>query len=621
MCGFVCVLNKDLNQSVDKGLLNNMTNIIEHRGPDESGVYLNANIGMGHRRLSILDVSSGHQPMKDEPSGNVIVYNGEIYNHLDLRDSLTRKGTIFKSSCDTETLLYHLDEENADNLNALNGMFTFAFWNEHSRNLYLARDRVGKKPLYYVDLKDKILFASEIKSLLLHPDVKRETNLEKTAEYLLYRTVAGTDTFFKGIQQIPAGCYAKLLAPDYKMEIKPYWDEDSFSIRQDMSVETAMDEFSSLLNDAVKARLISDVPVGTFNSGGVDSSLISAIVRHYKTDELHTFSAGFEEESHDERRYAQIVANKLGTNHHTLVMDEYDYCKELEDTLWHLEEPINHAHTVQILHLSKLAKQYVTVVLTGEGADEIFAGYPRYNLSQYSAAIPYAFRSGLSRLMSPIAETLGLRRVTKMADMLSLTDEALIKDNARYTPLYSARQLYKNIPSFACRDELYRKAVSQSSDRLMSQLYFDQRTYLPSLLMRLDKMSMGASIEARVPFLDHRILEWSHSLPSKFKLRGFTNKWIVKKYAERWLPEEIVYRKKEGFGAPISEWMRNPDSLGKYLDLLTESKSKQRGIFEQKVVERLIKEHRTSERDHSEILWGLMNLELWQRKFIDVEGL
>lgn len=619
MCGIVGILNKDKNRVVDRHLLEKMTMSISHRGPDDYGVYVNGNIGLGHRRLSILDLESGHQPMHDTEKNRVIVYNGEIYNYLDLKSDLKKRGHKFNTNCDTEVLLKIADYHNNTYLEQLNGMFAFAMWDEVNHSLLLGRDRLGIKPLYYIDLGDVFLFSSEIKALLLYPDVRREVNTDKVFEYIAYRNIVGTETMYKNIMQIPPGHIAKLNPSTYELKIENYWQEGKLNSSEIYTTKSDnfIEEFLDIFSDAVRIRLISDVPVGTFNSGGVDSSLVSAIVRKNKHDVLHTFSAGFNEDTHDERQYALKVARLLGSTHHTIVMNQHEYSDSLEETLWYLEEPINHAHSVQILNLSRLSKDYVTVVLTGEGSDEIFAGYPRYNVPKLAYMMPYTIRKSISRLLTPIAESFHLRRSVKLLEAFGFSNEELISDNARYVPLSTYRRLTGNKYFYPDRHSLYEISVSKFNDYLQSHLYYDQRSYLSSLLTRLDKMSMAAGIEARVPFLDYRLIEWSYKIPSNIKLRFLSNKWIVKKSAEQYLPNDIVYRNKVGFGAPISEWLRNSAGLGRYLDIILDKKAKERGYFDHKIIEKMVSEHLNRNVDHGEILWGLLNLELWHRNFID----
>lgn len=619
MCGIVGILNRDVEKPIDRAMLEKMTDMMSYRGPDERGVYISGNIGLGHRRLSIIDLASGQQPMVDTERARVICYNGEIYNYRSIRDSaLTRNSVKLHTSSDTEVLLQLADLDSLKWLESLNGMFAFAVWEEKAKRLLLARDRLGVKPLYYIDLGSTLIFASEIKPLLIFPSVQRQVNESKITEYLAFRSIAGDETFFQGIKQLPPG-HVMILEPDaYCSRIERFWWEGmnctaSTYARTDKAYE---EQFMDIFSDAVNSRLVSDVPVGTFNSGGVDSSLVTAVVRSFKADELHTFSVGFEESTHDESHYANIVSQKYNTNHHALVINQEDYSKELYKTVWHLEEPINHPHTVQILLLSKLAREFVTVVLTGEGADEVFGGYPRYKavkVCEIMKVMPAFASKGLANVLRHV----GGRRIAKLARSLSKdkAEQAII--NAMFVLSDDVQKVTSNVIDFQKRINIYKNCLIGIGDSINNLLYYDQRTYLPSLLSRLDKTSMAASIEARVPFLDYRLVEWSYKLGSSLKIRRFVSKWIVKKAAERWLPDEIIYRKKFGFDVPVGEWLKNKKALGAHLDLLRDTTFRKRGYFDYKAVLSLIDQHIRGDWDHTEILWGLLGFEIWCRLFID----
>lgn len=619
MCGIVGVFNFESGRSVDPNILKRMNGMISHRGPDGEGIYVNGATGLGHRRLSIIDLELGRQPMVSKERHRAIVFNGEIYNFGELRKELEDRGILFHTKSDTEVLLHMVETEQVSWLEKLNGMFSFAFWDERTRTLLIARDRLGIKPLYYSVLSKSLVFASEIKALLIHPEVARVVNESKVNEYIAFRSIAGNETLFKGIYQVPPG-HAMIFKEGIRSPILiQYWQEGKDLLERDLDSPKAADRIlEELFTSAVRYRLISDVPLGTFNSGGVDSSLVTSVVRSMSTGELHTFSVGFEEKSHDERAYAEVIAKKLGTNHHTLVMNEYEYADLLEKALWHLEEPLHHPHTVQLLALCKLAKEFVTVVLTGEGADELFAGYPRYN-------IPYVMPSYLrlpavlSKQLANILTKRGARRAIKFLDAIEFNNdrEALLIHNSRPVPLSDYRRAITTELQLGERLSILRNGSKRFSSTLARLLYLEQRTYLSSLLSRLDKMSMASGIEARVPFLDYRLVESSYLVPDREKIYRLKNKWIVKKLAERWLPNQIVHRKKEGFGVPLSKWIRNPKSMGRYLALLEEKKTLDRGYFDKPNLESLIREHRSGVADHSEILWGMINLELWQRMFID----
>jgi asparagine synthase (glutamine-hydrolysing) len=617
MCGIVGILNRDIHEPVDQALLKRMTDMMVYRGPSERGTYISGNLGLGHRRLSIIDLASGQQPMIDKERGRVISYNGEIYNYRSIRETiLAGKGVQCHTSSDTEVLLQLADLDKFEWLESLNGMFAFAVWEEKAKRLLLARDRLGVKPLYYIDLGVSFIFASEIKPLLIFPGVERRVNDKKVLEYLAFRNIVGEETLFDGIRQLPPGHVIVCEPSSYRLRVERYWREGlGHQLDEHLGRAKATDEqFVDIFSDAVKSRLVSDVPVGTFNSGGVDSSLVTAVVRSFKSDELHTFSVGFEEGSHDESRYAAIIARRCETKHHTLLVKQDEYSRELGKTLWHLEEPINHPHTVQIRLLSQLAKEFVTVVLTGEGADEVFGGYPRYKIIKASSVMQWA----PSAIVGPMANLLGragARRLSKIAASFGIdeTDQAIF--NSLCIPAQDIPRIIVERLDVQSRKRIYEQSLLRVPGQIDRLLHFEQRTYLSSLLTRLDKMA--ASIEARVPFLDFRLVEWSYGIPSRDKIRRFGNKWIVKKAAERWLPHEIIYRRKFGFDVPIGQWLKDAKGLGAQLDILRDITFKQRGYFDHKLVETLIREHTKSELDHTEVLWGLLGFEMWCRLFID----
>ena len=433
MCGITGMLSLDGNRPADRQLLASMTDLIAHRGPDDHGLYIQGPVGLGHRRLSILDIGGGHQPWLDPTRGRALVYNGEIYNYRELRTGLQAKGLSFRSNCDTEVLLQLAEPENTDWLAALNGMFAFALWDEKQQELLLVRDRLGIKPLYYCIHDGRFFFASEIKALLA-TGLPRCVNKAAVPEFLAFRSVSGSETMVRGVHAVPAGHILRIRPGDSATHqsvlgrCRQQWH--CLGRCPSLPIE---EQFNQLIEDAIRYRLIADVPVGTYNSGGVDSSLITAKVREQMDGELHTFSVGFEEDDHDESRYAQVVADRLDTKHHILVMNGHQYADALEETVWYCDQPINHAHTVQLLQLSRLAKQFVTVVLTGEGADELFAGYPRYQIPMLAsrlAALPRPLHGGLQRIL----ELLHMRRMVKLFEISDNLDRSIL-EGARFCSL------------------------------------------------------------------------------------------------------------------------------------------------------------------------------------------
>ncbi len=619
MCGIVGVVNLDGAPFRDAELLARMTRCLTHRGPDDEGTYQAGPVGFGQRRLSILDLSpAGRQPMKSSDGRRVIVYNGEIYNYRELRPALAARGHVFRSNCDTEVLLALADPDSTEWLHALNGMFALALWDEPSRSLFLARDRLGIKPLYWCVAGGQFLFASELKALLLHPDARREVREEAVAEYLAFRTVCGAETLLRGVHAVPPGHVARLRPGSREPEIVRFWSDGppEDGLRWVDRRLPASGQLQALLEDAVRYRLISDVPVGTYNSGGVDSTLVTAAVRRQATGALHTFSVGFEEEGCDETRWAQIVAERIGTEHHAIRISEGRYADLLPETIWFNEEPLSQAHTVPLLELSRLAKRYVTVVLTGEGADELFGGYPRYQIPLLARRLQVLPRA-LTRAGWRLCRALRRRRLAKLLEICDDPARALI-ENVRFAPWDDVARAGLRGWRDAERRAVLRQVSELDLGPLDTVLAYDRATYLPTLLHRLDRTTMASGLEARVPFLDYRLLEWSKTLPPRRRVAtGQENKVILKELAARDFPRAMIYRRKMGFDVPVGTWLRNPRHLGRYLDAITDETFRGRGLFDAAGVGRLVDEHLRGDADHADALWALVNLELWRRRFVD----
>jgi asparagine synthase (glutamine-hydrolysing) len=612
MCGIAGIVCISSDRPASPAALRAMTEAISHRGPDDDGFFFDGPVGLGHRRLSVIDIAGGHQPMVDEPSGRAIIFNGEIYNYRDIKQQ-TSASIRYETNSDTEVLLKIAEFADVHWLHRLNGMYTFALWDRTRRELLIARDRLGIKPLYYAFHDGCLLFASEIKAILAYPGFPAYVNERAVPEYLAFRGLAGTETFFKGVFMFPAGHCARINLSHVSLDPVRFWTEDvdagQIAYKPGASVEN---QFAELFRSSIDYRLVADVPIGTFNSGGVDSSLVTQYVRARTDGELHTFSVGFDEPSHDERAYAEMVAQKLGTHHHTLVMNRYEYADALEHTIWHVDEPLGHAHSVQLLKLSAFAKQFVTVVLTGEGADEIFAGYPRHQIPLIAKHLGGA-GGLLKRSANPIGKALGLRRVTKLTESLDSWQRSVI-NGARFS---TADDLAELDVAGTVPDDRYRileEVFGRGQSFLESVLEYDRRTYLPSLLMRLDKTSMASGLEARVPFLDYRLILWTKTLPRAEKLALWReSKVMLKRIAARTFPKEMIYRRKVGFGVPVGEWMRDPRALGRYGDLLNDATFRQRGYCKPEAVERMWRDHVSGKSDHGDALWPILNLELWWR--------
>lgn len=620
MCGIAGFLHLHPGRLADVGVLQRMTDVLSHRGPDDQGIYCEEGVALGHRRLSVIDIAGGHQPIVDPRTRKAIVYNGEVYNFRDLRQQLPRDDRDLATATDTEVVLRFARNTTAasfDWVSNFNGMFAFAIWDPRARVLELVRDRLGVKPLYYCLADRQFIFASEIKSILQHPAVAPRLRQEALAEYLLFRSVCDDGTLFAGIRCLPPGCGLSIAEGDEEPRIIRYWqDRPDAQLDSRRSADQLTDEFLTLFRSSVKYRMIADVPVGTYNSGGVDSTLVTETVRELVTDQLHSFSVGFEESTHDERRYSDIVANTVGTNHHALVITDREYAESLVDTLWFNEEPLNHAHTVQLYCLSRLAKQFVTVVLTGEGADEIFAGYPRYQiplLARYFRKLPPRAVAAACA----VARTTGKRRAVKLLEICSDLRTAVI-EQARLTPADLLIDLKVSGDPFAARLSLYDDLDSTTAPLLEKVLAYDRASYLPGLLHRLDRTTMAHGLEARVPFLDYRLVEWSRGVPGSHKVRlGRQTKWMLKRYMARRFPREMIYRRKMGFDVPLDVWLRGDGTLAKYLDVLLDERTLSRGLFDRRAVLRLVDDHRSGAANNTDALWTILNLELWQRSFID----
>lgn len=616
MCGICGIAASDPSYLVPKETIEAMKASLEHRGPNDHGSYVCGNVGLGFRRLSIIDLQGGHQPMSNEDGRLWMVFNGEIYNHREIRGHLTSKGHTFKTNCDAECILHVFEEEGIEGFTRLNGMFAFALWDDSSKRLLLVRDRLGIKPLYYARTSEGVVFASEIKAIFKHDAMKPEMDPEALEEYLIFRYTAGPRTMFRNINALQPGHY--LCFENDSLRIGKYWDVQRNENRNDISESDALAQFEELLRDSVKLRLMSDVPLGTFCSGGVDSSLTTAFATDARGSAVDTFSVGFDEVEFDESNYALAVSKRYNTNHHKLTINNKTFADNLPRLIWHHDEPLSHANSVPIHCIADLARQYVTVVLTGEGSDELFAGYPRYIIAAVCAiadGLPAIGKTGLQKAFN----LTNFRRLKKLGYFLNLPldDVALFNgsfNNPQSVAKLMGSSLSKNMPDN--RRSILADASLNGADLLERLLTLDLKTYLVALLHRMDKMTMAASIEARVPFLDHRLVEWGAQLPRHLKLRRLTTKYLVKKVAESYVPRDAIYRPKSGFGVPVSDWFRDEKGLGRYLALFDEPEFGQRGFLNTELVRKMVDEHRRCTADHGETLWDLVNLELWYRIFM-----
>lgn len=633
MCGIAGFVNISPGPG-DVDVLRRMNDAIAHRGPDDHGFYVDERAALGHRRLSIIDVAGGHQPMTNETGSLLIVYNGEIFNHSDLRPGLERAGHRYESHCDTETILHSYEEYGAECVTRFRGMFAFAIWDKERKRLFCARDRLGIKPLYYFWNGATFAFASEIKALLKHPCIPARLRETALAEYLAFGYLSGEETLFRGIYKLMPGhtLLLDMSADQPRPVIRQYWDVPvPEKQEQGGSDGEWIVDCRRRLEETVRMRLMSDVPLGMFLSGGVDSSAIAALIKRTATGPVKTFAVGYGEERYSELSYAAEVARAIGTEHHEVKIGMEDFFAALPRLVWHEDEPITWPSSVSLHFVSKLAASQVKVVLTGEGSDELFGGYARYHTNQlnlrylnvYQKAMPAALRRAVrsniteSRLLSG-----DMRR--KVAHSFLGRDESL--ESLYLDNFYSAfsageqRQLMKTGGGAGAYDSyLAYWNAHPTASVLRRMLYADQKTYLVELLMKQDQMSMSCSIESRVPFLDHTFVEFAMRVPDHLKIRNGVQKYIIKQAVSDLLPEGIIHRKKMGFPTPLQTWLRESRAepllaaivdrdgfLAEYLDM--------------NVVQEMVDRHRAGSHDMTDRIWRLLNLQVWADMFLTGRG-
>jgi asparagine synthase (glutamine-hydrolysing) len=629
MCGICGKLEFDRNANVGAPLIRAMLDTIRHRGPDDQGVYLSSQVGFGHARLSIIDLNSGHQPLSNEDGTVWIVFNGEIYNYRELRTFLLAKGHTLKTQSDTEVIVHLYEELGPQCVEKLRGMFAFALWNENTKELFLARDRVGIKPLYYSLSEDGVVFASEIKAILADPAISRNLAPEIIDRFLTFLYVPGEETLLKGICKLAPGHY--LLVKNGKAEIRQYWDLSFHKPSERRSIEDAERELSNLLAEAVELHMIADVPVGVLLSGGVDSTAVLSCAAERTDKEISSFTVGFSDAGFaDERPYARLAAEMFGSRHHEMTITADDFVAFLPKYVWHMEEPVCEPPAVALYYVSKLARKHVKVLLSGEGGDEAFAGYDNYRsiiwLERFKQIWPAgngAASWGLSQLNSWAHSA----RVAKYGPLVNATFPNYYYSRTstpyRYSgngigELYSA-DFVKSIDREYTVEPVRRLFSKIANQGVLDQmLYIDTKTWLPDdLLVKADKMTMANSLELRVPLLDHRLLEFAASLPANFKLKGFALKYIWKKALSKRVPSSILKRKKAGFPVPYEFWLRN-NFRNQIHDLLTDRKTVERGYFQKAAIEKLIAANRDCG-TYSKEVFSLVALELWHRMFLDGE--
>ncbi len=630
MCGICGVFHPDQARRVGRDALAGMNQQIAHRGPDDDGFFVEQNIGLAMRRLSIIDLQTGQQPITNEDQTLWIVFNGEIYNHQELRKDLEARGHRYHTRSDTETIVHLYEEYGEDCVQHLRGMFAFAIWDRSRRRLYIARDRLGIKPIYYYYDGHTFLFGSEIKAVLAYPGIKPEFNRETLAEYLAFGYISEAESMYAGIRKLPPG-HTLRLEEGGQLEIFQYWDLDGPVDDGALPGEYYVGRYRELLEECVSSHLMSDVPLGVFLSGGVDSSAVAALATKIRKEPIETFSVGYGEDAYSELSYARIMAAHLNSKHHEVRLSRDEFFQTLPRLIWHEDEPIVWPSSVALYFVARLAREHVTVVLTGEGSDETLGGYARYPWtllnsrmdSVYRRLTPVGFRRSLRRLINdgPLSAT--TRR--------KLEHTFLVRDGASWPSFYFDN--FYSAFSDAEQAELLTPEARQSAgdayagsmvnwdhssrDLLHRLLYTDIKTYLVELLMKQDQMSMAASIESRVPFLDHVLVEFTASIPAKYSTQGLSGKCILKRAVADLLPAEITNRKKMGFPTPWEYWLAGPQ-LDVLERLLAGARTLERGLFRGEFVKQLFAEHRAGARDHGNRIWRLLNLELWMR--VCVEG-
>jgi asparagine synthase (glutamine-hydrolysing) len=633
MCGIAGKLYFDREYPVTQQELLQMVATLAHRGPDGEGVWVNDNVGLAHRRLAIIDLRTiAGQPMSNEDGSVWITFNGEIYNFREVRAELEAQGHVFQTDSDTEVIVHAYEEYGRQCLDRLRGMFAFAIWDTRTRTLFLARDRVGKKPLFYFMGRDRFLFASEIKALLIDATLPREPDPVAIDQFLALQYIPSPRTAFRGIQKLPPAHWLEVR--DGQVEIGRYW-RLRYSPKRKISFQDAVAELQWQLAEAVRLRLASDVPLGAFLSGGVDSSAVVAYMAKVMDRPVRTFSVGFTEANFDERPFARLVAERYGTDHTELVVDT-----RVKDILlrlvWHYDEPLGDASAVPSYAIAELTRQYVTVVLNGDGGDENFAGYDWYRMDRLvrrGEILPIKMRQQFATLVQrlPVGwrQRQPLRNVARLAEVLALSPaRRYVQWVEHFTP--EARQrLYT--PSFKAAvdvvngsdpDVLFAKVFAENAaeDWIDTLLCTDVNLYLADdLLVKMDRATMAHALEARSPFLDHVLMEFTASLPASFKLSGRQKKRLLKYALRKILPDVVLDRPKMGFSPPIGTWFRK-DLREIAHDILLAPRALQRGYFEPKGVAMLLREHCLRQAEHAVKLWDLLMLELWHQTFIDVEG-
>jgi asparagine synthase (glutamine-hydrolysing) len=628
MCGICGIVNLHPDHPADEGILIAMRDSLSHRGPDGNGLFIQRNVGLGHTRLSIIDLATGSQPMHNEDSSVWIVFNGEIYNFVELRSELQDRGHTFTTTSDTETLLHLYEDFGTGMLDRLNGMFAFALWDVKNRELFLARDRVGKKPLFYSLTRDTFVFASELKALIQHPSVSREIDPLSLSKYLTYEYVPAPHSIFRGVQKLLPGHFLSYRASSREVIQKKYWD---IPLSDDALAHKTEDEYKEelayLLEEAVRIRLRSDVPVGVFLSGGIDSSLITALASRH-TNQVRTFSIGFNERSFDETKYANTVAERFRTVHACEVLDVEKTYDLLPEIMGFLDEPLGDASIIPTFLLSRFAAKNVKVVLGGDGGDELFAGYPTYQamkLINYYSILPREIRAIIHKWASylPVSHrNISLDfKIKQLLRGAGVSPEIMLfmwmgSFNEAEKKQLLLPEVWESVRGQNPFEDLLNYVKESNLHTSFARaLYLSMKLYLQDdILVKVDRASMARSLEVRAPFLDRRVVEFAAQLPASYKLHRLTTKYILKGVGRQLLPRGIAERAKKGFGIPVARWIHGElrEVVSEYLG---EARIRREGMFSPQYVASLIADHLTYRRDNRKLLWTLLIFQMWRERW------
>lgn len=627
MCGIAGWINlKNKSSQNDEAVLHLMCERMKHRGPDSEGLWTDETVALGMRRLSVIDLHTGEQPVYSEDRSIVVVMNGELYNFREVRASLEKRGHKFETQTDTEILPHLYEEYGEAMLEHINGMFAFALWDKRKQKLLIARDKFGEKPLYYGVFDNKLIFASEPKVLLANPSVKPEINLDSLRSYLSFDYVPAPNSIYKGISKLPAAHF--LTVEKGEIRTRRYWNL-SWQKKETKSLESSAEELRELLADAVRMRLVADVPLGILLSGGVDSSTVAAFATQFSSEKVKTFSIGFEEDSFDESKFARQVATHLNTEHYEEKLSVERAADLISEIGTWLDEPMSDGSLIPTLLLSKFVRKHVTVALGGDGGDEIFAGYPMYfahKVANIYNGIPGVLRNNL---IEPVVNNLPVSNKNLSFDykakrFVRASKYDLVTRHHSWFGSFSideqSKLLSKDVLANTSND-IYKGAkdlleICDAENDIEKMQFLDINFYMAEdILTKVDRASMAVSLEVRAPFLDSRVAEFAAQIPLEYKLKGNKGKHILKKAMEPFLPKNILHRPKKGFGIPIAEWLKG--RLNPLMhELLDEKRLKEQGLFDEKFVKKLIKEHETNAASHHKQLWTLLVFQLWYDNFL-----